>query len=211
MKECQDKNWVESEREGREEDSDVEMGGDPMCSTAVESTPPSSPDTTTESISTSSPETLSSFLGDVVSVIEYLQESAGGRGRVVSALKGTPELGAQILGDYLENLHKAMLQNQGTQHSLGGVEPMIGVWKGCVYGNGDLKKVSQRTELMVVGAHDIWSGSNNLFKNLPISIIQHSGLQVCKYLPYRTPREARSRLRLRTSSHGRITSCTSAA
>lgn len=149
MVECRTRNWAKGKLwEGWEDgDGDVEMEG----SSATELGYSSEGDVLQrrQSSSRERMESISGLLRGVAAVVEYLQESTsratGFGGSVVPVLRGPPELGGQILGDYLDNIHRGLddLNEEGElNRATRGIEAMVGVWKGCVYGNADLKKTS---------------------------------------------------------------------
>ncbi|KAF8449930.1 hypothetical protein BGX38DRAFT_1142353 [Terfezia claveryi] len=151
MAECRKGNWAKRKLWGGGEDGDgdgdVEMEG----SSATELGSSSEGDVLQrrQNSSRGRMESISGLLGDVAAVVEYLQESTsratGFGGSVVPVLRGPPELGGQILGDYLDNIYRGLddLNKEGElNRAIRGIEAIIGVWKGCVYGNADLKKTS---------------------------------------------------------------------
>jgi len=150
MGECQKKDWAKGKlwRDGRDRDGDVEME-EGSSATELGSSPEGDVLQRQQSRSGETVESICGFLGDVASVVEYLQESTSGAtgfgGSAVSVLRGPPELGGQILGVYLDNIHRGLgdLNEEGElNRATRGIEAMIGIWKGCVYGSADLKKVT---------------------------------------------------------------------
>ncbi|CAZ84056.1 unnamed protein product [Tuber melanosporum] len=87
---------------------------------------------------------VSKLLPSVYHVLSYLQEQASGRVRrdngVVATLRGTPELGAEILGSYFEAC--LVLLEAGKTVSEEWTRSVLNVWKSCIWGNPNSKKAS---------------------------------------------------------------------
>lgn len=149
MEECRKRDWAKrklwvSEKNG---DGDVEMEGSSV--TELGSSPEGDALQRQQSRPGKRVELISSLLGDVAAVVEYLQESTSRAtdfsGSAIPVLRGPPELGGQILGSYLDSIHRGLgdlSEEQELNRATRGIEAMVGVWKGCVYGNADLKKVT---------------------------------------------------------------------
>lgn len=95
-----------------------------------------------------SSEPLSALLQNVAAVVAYTEQlttkAIASGTNAAPVLRGSPELGGQILGNYLNNLHQVVAasgEGQDLSKVVSGVSAMVGLWKGCVYGNPDLKKV----------------------------------------------------------------------
>lgn len=88
------------------------------------------------------PPRLQDLLASVSGVLSYIQGnlSAGkGDGNIVVVLRGTPEAGAQILGSFLEASH--VLIQEGIEIEEEWINTVVNVWRSCVWGNPQLKKV----------------------------------------------------------------------
>lgn len=93
-------------------------------------------------------EPLNALLQNVATVVAYVEQltmkTVASRTNAAPVLRGSPELGGQILGRYLDNLHRVIATSGESQDLLNvasGTSAMVGLWKGCVYGNADVKKV----------------------------------------------------------------------
>lgn len=85
---------------------------------------------------------IQELLKYVNAVLLYLQGNwaTGSReGNVVTVLRGTPEIGAQILGSYLEVC--AVLAQSASELGEDWTSTVVNVWRSCVWGNPNLKKV----------------------------------------------------------------------
>lgn len=85
---------------------------------------------------------LLELLRGVSMVLLYIQQNwaAGSReGNVVTVLRGTPEIGAQILGSYLEALQ--VLVQCGLELGEKLTSAVVNVWRSCIWGNPNSKKV----------------------------------------------------------------------
>ena len=95
-----------------------------------------------------SSEPLSALLQNVAAVVAYVEQSTtktiSSGTNAAPVLRGSPELGGQVLGTYLNNLHQVIAasgEGQNLWKLVSGVNAMVGLWKSCVYGNADIKKV----------------------------------------------------------------------
>lgn len=85
---------------------------------------------------------LQELLRSVGAVVLYLQRNMaeGTReGNVVAVLRGPPEVAAQILGSYLMSCHSLVQNELGLDEDCIGA--VVNVWRGCVWGNPNSKKV----------------------------------------------------------------------
>ncbi|KAF8428230.1 Urb2/Npa2 family-domain-containing protein [Tirmania nivea] len=153
MEECHKRDWTKRKlwRSGKDEDGDAEMEMEIKDSIATELGPAPKGDVIQRQQNRSGKrvESISGLLGDVAAVVRYLQESTaeatGFGGSAVLVLRGPPELGGQVLGGYLDNIHLGLgdqSEEEELDRAITGIEAMVGVWKSCVYGNADLKKTS---------------------------------------------------------------------
>lgn len=148
IEECQKRDWASHQRGGATTNGD----GDVEMEDASSTEPWFSPEEFTrrqEQIRARDLRSLGRLLGDIAAVVEYLQESTSAgfssNGGVIPVLRGTPELGGQILGGYLNSLLQALAisgKESQTVWAISQTKAMIGIWRGCVYGNADIKKVS---------------------------------------------------------------------
>ena len=151
MEECRKRDWAKGKlwRGGNDGDGDGDVEMEGSSATELGSSPEGDVLQRQQSRAGERVESISGILGDVAAVVEYLQESASGAagfgGSAIPVLRGPPELGGQILGSYLDNIHCGLgdLNEEGElNRAIRGIEAMVGAWKGCVYGNADLKKVT---------------------------------------------------------------------
>lgn len=85
---------------------------------------------------------LLELLKSVGMVLLFIQHNwaAGSReGNAVTALRGSPEIGAQILGSYLEASQVLVQYGLHLEENL--TRAVVNIWRGCVWGNPNLKKV----------------------------------------------------------------------
>lgn len=85
---------------------------------------------------------LLKLLKSVGMVLLYIQKNwaAGSReGNVVTVLRGPPEIGAQILGSYLEA--SQVLVQCGLKLEENWTSAVVNVWRSCIWGNPNSKKV----------------------------------------------------------------------
>lgn len=89
---------------------------------------------------------LLKLLNNISMALLYIQQTwaAGSReGNVVTVLRGSPEIGAQILGSYLEA--SQLLVQCGLELDENLACAIVNIWRGCVWGNPNSKKVPGKT------------------------------------------------------------------
>ncbi|KAF8477135.1 hypothetical protein BDZ91DRAFT_13366 [Kalaharituber pfeilii] len=147
LDECRNMDWVKRTIPRVSADSDMIM--EDSSSTEVGSSPDEDTLRRKQARNKKLSGSLGELLGDMAVVVEYIQDSISGRTTsgvgIVPAMRGSPELGGEVLGRYLENIRLALALSEddgNTKRAVSGIEAIVGIWKGCIYGNGDLKKCS---------------------------------------------------------------------
>lgn len=125
-------------------DEDIDMEHEEIYSTPKERLSSDSSASSPEQILLlrRTPSRLQGLLASVSGVLSYIQENLGaGRrdGNIVAVLRGTAEIGAQILGSFLEACH--VLIQEGIEIENEWINTVVNVWRSCVWGNPQLKKV----------------------------------------------------------------------
>lgn len=130
---------------------DTVMGGEEVYSTQeIISSPSSSSARLGSSVLQATSPRLLELLTSVRMVLLYIQQNwtAGSReGNVATVLRGTPEIGAQILGSYLEA--SQMLVESGLELEENWTSTVVSIWRSCVWGNPNSKKVHGRDICLV--------------------------------------------------------------
>lgn len=109
------------------------------------SSPTSSPTERATSMMEITAPHLLELLKSVGMVLLYIQQNwaVGSReGNVVTVLRGSPEIGSQILGSYLEASQVLIQCGLALEEDL--TRAVVNIWKGCVWGNLHSKKVYDR-------------------------------------------------------------------
>jgi len=152
IEEYRKRDWAKRNLRRGGNGGDGDMGVEDLNATELGSSPEGDILQTQQCGSGKRVKSISDLLGCVAAVVGYLQEStpgaAGFSRKAVPVLRGPPELGGQILGGYLDNIYRELgdlTDEEELNRAARGIEAMIGVWKGCVYGNADLKKVTCMT------------------------------------------------------------------
>ncbi|KAL7275168.1 hypothetical protein RUND412_001908 [Rhizina undulata] len=125
--------FTNDDADGNVDMSDIEE----IFSTPQES-PRSSGSSTTERGSPGRYSRLRWFLREVSAVIELLQSS--GKEVVVAVLRGSLEVGAGVLGGYLCLARRVIDAEERVENEW--TRGMVGIWKGCVWGKGEFKKLA---------------------------------------------------------------------
>ncbi|KAI5838030.1 hypothetical protein DFP73DRAFT_280245 [Morchella snyderi] len=139
-------------------DEDIDMDHEEIYSTPKERLSSDSSASSPEQILLllRAPPRLQDLLASVSGVLSYIQGNLGAGksdGNIVVVLRGTPEAGAQILGSFLEACH--VLIQEGIEIEEEWINTVVNVWRSCVWGNPQLKKLSMifSTSCLVPATH----------------------------------------------------------